>query len=107
MGQFSTFKRNLHPRVEVNNYVETTDNIVLLSDIDEYKLNGYANDYDCSDSDDDIEFPPIPSPKVCFNHCVPPETILQLVLTLESFFFQVPTRKCILGQSLYLFQTES
>lgn len=50
----------------MKNYVETTD-MVVLSDADEYKLNGYENGYDFSDSDDDVELPPIPSPKVCFN----------------------------------------
>lgn len=66
MGQYSNSKRNLRPRVELKNYVETTD-MVVLSDIDEYKINGYANGYDCSDSDDDVELPPIPLPKVCFD----------------------------------------
>lgn len=47
----------------MKNYVETTD-IVVVSDIDEYKQNGYMNGYDYSDSDDGAELPPLPPVKV-------------------------------------------
>lgn len=67
MGQYNKPKRNLRPRVEVKNYVETTD-YVFVSDTDEYKQNGYTNGYDYSDSDDGAELPPIPLPKVCFDY---------------------------------------
>lgn len=50
----------------MKNYVETTD-VVVVSDVDEYKLNGYANGYDYTDSDDDVDLPPVPSPKVRFS----------------------------------------
>lgn len=58
MGQYNNTKRSLRPRTEVKNYVETTD-IVVVSDTDEYKQNGYMNGYDYSDSDEG-ELPPLP-----------------------------------------------
>lgn len=63
MGQYNNTKRSLRPRTEVKNYVETTD-IVVVSDTDEYKQNGYMNGYDYSDSDEG-ELPPLPPIKVC------------------------------------------
>ncbi len=63
MGQYNKTKRSLRPRTEVKNYVETTD-IVVVSDNEELKPNGYVNGYDYSDSDDGAELPPLPPVKV-------------------------------------------
>lgn len=63
MGQYNNTKRSLRPRTEVKNYVETTD-MIVVSDNEEYKQNGYMNGYDYSDSDDGGELPPLPPIKV-------------------------------------------
>lgn len=66
MGQLSN-KRNLRPRTEVRNYVESPD-LVVVSDLDEIRQNGYVNGYDYSDTDDE-EMPMLPPVKVIL-YCI-------------------------------------